>query len=436
MTLDTLSVKISRLVLSATFIISAIAKIISLAFFDDLVAKQLIGLEYYTDENSTRFFGVLIITRLLIAGELLLGIAILQKRLLKQLVIPMMGFLLVVFSLQVLNEAILNDKGFFGGNCGCFGEVIPLDNFETLVKNVLLLILLAVVHFKYKEINEMAFGPAVPSIMLGVFTFITLYLAIPGDDGSERVDFDGGELVFEQYVEDPCEDLNLKIDSLSRILDSLSIILPGSSESDQDYVENVDQASAINIQRKLDSLESVRQLKLKEQREKEEQKAKQSLFYNYQNFSGGITKNLDQGTHIICLFSLTCGHCQQAYRDILSCKKEGGDMGQIYIIGYGSETDLRNFWDVTGPESPHIRVSKISDLNMLLEGDDFPKIIVKQNGETVQTWDYDTYSKDALYKFFGVDTKAPEVPSDELEINLDSDPLLMPSGDQQIILEE
>ena len=42
-------------------------------------------------------------------------------------------------------------KGFIGGNCGCFGDLIPMDNFESIIKNVISILLVAYVQRFYNK---------------------------------------------------------------------------------------------------------------------------------------------------------------------------------------------------------------------------------------------------------------------------------------------
>jgi hypothetical protein len=84
------------------------------------------------------------ISRLIIAVELFIAIAILQKNYLKKLVIPTSILMLFVFSLHLAYSIFLGDSE----NCGCFGELIPMSPIQALIKNI---ITLGVLGFLYKN---------------------------------------------------------------------------------------------------------------------------------------------------------------------------------------------------------------------------------------------------------------------------------------------
>ena len=474
MDIKTTLVKASRLFLAATFIISAAAKIYSMHFFDGLVASQLIGDNFY--DHPSGFFWVQILTRVLIAGEFMLGVAILQKKYLKKIVLPVMALLLVIFSLQVFYEAQFNGKGYIGGNCGCFGEVIPFDNLQTLIKNIVLLLIVSFVQFRYKETEEMTFGPVVPSLIVGIFTFFTMYLTIENieettvaTDSEEStivikdnvehnttktlsskfdftIDLEDGEGVVGELIpltvssidKDDNIELNQKMWFLLPDADSDSIaVLPGgtiAAKYSQEGVfdvklivshdlttDTIIKTDFIKIKNKEieGSIGKINVLPIKDTPKikpkeptvvKDTEIKSNSVFAPYRTgWSTGETKDLEKGTHLICMFSLTCGHCQAAYRDILEAQKKGAKFGTSYILGYGGEFDLKNFWRKTGKESPYIMIERYPEFAKVLKGGGFPKIILVENGVFTKTWTSSNYSKESFFDHFGI-SETKEIP--------------------------
>lgn len=490
MTINTILVKVLRLFLAATFIISAAAKIYSMHFFDGLVAGQLIGADFY--DRPTAYFWVQVLTRLIIAGEFMLGVAILQKKYLRKLVLPTMAGLLILFSLQVIYEASFNGKGYVGGNCGCFGEVIPFDNLQTIIKNIILLFMVFFVFKKYKDFKEMTFGPAVPAIMVGLFTFFTMYLTIENlDDAVKTEEYNGstnlniGEDVLKtkaSFIADfkvGSVGEALQIQENSIVKESASgtkmwFLLPGAvndsisvepgqkievkylSEGTFDVAlvvndgftsDTLIQKGFFNIQAsekeivpkqnvaivsRDDSIKKAKSLLLAKKKKEEELRKKQaqeaqlksnSIFGPYRNgWSDGKYKDLDKGTHLICMFSLTCGHCQAAYRDILAAR-EKKVVAQPYILAYGGEYDLEPFWRKTGKKSPYILIKKYAEFSSLLKGGGFPRIVVVENGKVVKYWDSNSYSKKSFNKYFGISGKQ-KTKSEDLIIEDNSIPSL------------
>ena len=78
-----LLLKIGRLILSFLFIFGAVSKLISMPFFDGMVAELLLGENYF--DNANGMLWVQWLTRILVAAELVLGFALLQNKWFKNL---------------------------------------------------------------------------------------------------------------------------------------------------------------------------------------------------------------------------------------------------------------------------------------------------------------------------------------------------------------
>jgi thiol-disulfide isomerase/thioredoxin len=131
-----------RLIVAAVFILSAVAKIypnpkLLIAAFE---TKYLGGLGI-TGEYAK------IVSRLLIGLEFSLAILILMPFYVKKIVIPAIIGLLGVFSVHLLIQTI----GGEAGNCGCFGDLIPMTPLQALIKNLVTIGLLILPLTKLKE---------------------------------------------------------------------------------------------------------------------------------------------------------------------------------------------------------------------------------------------------------------------------------------------
>ena len=76
------------------------------------------------------------LARLLIGAELFLGILFLIQVRLRKIAIPLAILLLSMFSAYLI--LLIRDYGA-QGNCGCFGEWIPMTPTQSLLKNIILL---------------------------------------------------------------------------------------------------------------------------------------------------------------------------------------------------------------------------------------------------------------------------------------------------------
>ena len=134
---------ISRLLISALFLLSAIAKLYPTPLYG--ITKvfeegQLIPMGF--SEDFAPF-----LSRLIIAFEFFIAYAILQTHYIKKLVIPSTILLLVIFNIDLaLDIFVGNDE-----NCGCFGQLIPMTPTEAFIKNIFTILLLI---FIYRNVND------------------------------------------------------------------------------------------------------------------------------------------------------------------------------------------------------------------------------------------------------------------------------------------
>ncbi len=174
-------VNLSRTVLSVLFVFSGVSKLVSLPFFDSLVAELLIGKDYYDFPEYLKYSQIL--TRILISLELCLGVAILQNRYLKTVILPLIQFILLIFTVHLFYVSLTDPKGFIEGNCGCFGDILPMNNLESIIKNVIALSLGVIIYLKFKEDK---IPSTAPTIIIGLVTLITIWFSIK--DYSIKID--------------------------------------------------------------------------------------------------------------------------------------------------------------------------------------------------------------------------------------------------------
>jgi len=134
---------ISRLLISALFLLSAIAKLYPTPLYG--ITKvfeegQLIPMGF--SEDFAPF-----LSRLIIGFEFFIAFAILQTHYIKKLIIPSTILLLIIFNVDLaLDIFVGNDE-----NCGCFGQLIPMTPSEAFIKNIFTILLLI---FIYRNVND------------------------------------------------------------------------------------------------------------------------------------------------------------------------------------------------------------------------------------------------------------------------------------------
>jgi hypothetical protein len=375
-----------RILLSILFIFSGISKIISLPFFDGLVAELLIGKDYY--DHPSAMMWMQIFTRVIIAGEIFLGAAVLQNKGLKKFIMPMITAILGLFTAHLVYEGITN--GFIGNNCGCFGDLVPMDNLESIIKNV---VALGLAFFVWRNVKEhiYQFQPWVVPFMTGLVTLATLFLTVKSYDVEEQPTTKRSvktERIKEQPKTQQAD--TAKSDTLA-VQDSVQ---PKQAETkNQEGTKPQSSEKSTSTEKKQETSTTAKQ-----------GSTPSSLLSKYTNFDGK-TVNLDEGEKLVCMFSLTCGHCQEAYKDLYAVKDQLPDM---YLLCYGSSADLNYFFRQGGGKVPYVLIEDYPDFARILQGKDFPVIQHREEGKVEKLWDFDSYAFEKVKTYFDVEEPKEE----------------------------
>ncbi|MBZ0198183.1 MAG: DoxX family membrane protein, partial [Ignavibacteriaceae bacterium] len=114
---------ILRLFMGIMFLFSGVSKLFPLEAFESITVQQgLVGW------GLVPYF-----SRMLVSLELLLGLMFLLNIKLRRFTLPVSTGLLVLFTVYLVYYEL---AGNGGENCGCFGEVLPLSNTASIVKNI------------------------------------------------------------------------------------------------------------------------------------------------------------------------------------------------------------------------------------------------------------------------------------------------------------
>ena len=237
---------IIRLLLSALFMLSAIAKIWTdgsgfltpvYAISKGFEEGQLIPMGFGEDM-------VPYLSRFLIGLELFIALAFLQKNYLKKIIIPLSVTLLTVFSLHLSYSIFSGDSD----NCGCFGEMIPMSPIEALIKNLITIFILIYLYRKISFNKQNSFSRLsilFLSILLVIFSFLPLQTS--GENKiisafSEYVDADidineGKKILcfFEPGCEH-CRDVAKSLNKLSKSIENFPIVHIIFSDSEMDQI--------------------------------------------------------------------------------------------------------------------------------------------------------------------------------------------------------
>jgi uncharacterized membrane protein YphA (DoxX/SURF4 family) len=383
--------QIGRILLSFLFVFGAVSKLVSMPFFDGMVAELLLGKDYF--DNPVGMIWVQWLTRILVAVELVLGLALLQNKWFKKIVLPATLGMLVLFTIHLFYEGFRQVNGFTEGNCGCFGDVLPMTNLESIIKNVIGMLIGIYVLLTFKK--EDVFKSWVSPTLLGVITLFTLSFGIKSYEAV-------APSVLDELGTIPAIEL-MQADSIAQaaIAESETII----AETEIDVTEKIINKPSVDSVKtsKVVSVKTPSDLTLE-------------LLYKY---APSISQNLASGIKMVCLFSMTCSHCQEVYRD-LSAMKSSGKLPKLFLVNYGTEYEQNYFFSQAGDsKDAHTRTEDFTHFKRMLEGKTYPRILVIKNGKIEKEWDVDTYEKSYVMRYFGIE-KLEEKKSGGLQLELQS----------------
>lgn len=330
----------ARIVVSILFLVSAVSKMFPIWMFE----KQLVDLGVCGWCDAPYF------SRLLIALEAAIGIAILQRHFLKRFVIPVTAFLLVAFCVHLSIEMVKH--GAMNGNCGCFGQLIPMTPLEAVIKNVLTLGLLVYIYRTSEEHEKGQNRFMVPLFIYSVSAF-GMFAAFPfcpcESDSAEGQQSATEEILVEEEI--------IPADSSTAIVDTSSAAVTGT-------IDNNDVVA----------LEEVQPPKVK------------SRFSEFKTI-GGKKVNLDEGKKILCFFAPGCDHCRETAKE-LKALSANMKLPETYILFMDEESFLiPEFFKETSFNKPHQVIDIPMFWTLLGSNASTPGVYYLWNGNIIKSFE-------------------------------------------------
>lgn len=322
---------ILRIIISALFLLSAVAKLYPSPYFaiSTFEVKQLYPLGF--SEGFAPYF-----SRILIGIEFALGICILLPHYLKKITIPATILLLAVFTIHLTYTTFISGNS---GNCGCFGDLIPMTPVEAIIKNIIAIGLLVWL-FKLLSADGTSNFWLLKSVGLGCI--LALFMVAPMKSSTTTID--NSNFTEEQ--------------SIGIVSDStLSTVLP-------------------TIEKAIDSVN-----KIKEEVKIDEPTAKKSGFANF-------FPNIDKDKKILCFFAPGCDHCQETAKQLTEMRQKDKSFPEVSIIFMDEEVDkIPDFFTIAGKKYPYQIVDVISFWNVLGNTRDTPGVKYLWNGNEIKFYD-------------------------------------------------
>jgi hypothetical protein len=252
-----------------------------------------------------------LLARLAISLEFFLAFAMMQRNYLRRIVLPATMALLVFFCVHLAIQMSIH--GAFAGNCGCFGNLLPMSPMAAFVKNVLAI---AALFFLWKRKDYLGEDKNNYHVLLWLLA------------GSTAIVF-----MLSPYA--PCKSTPVQV-------------IEQTASSELTTINEV----AINNPSSTSGKSTIDSSKLKSAPQEKAPPAKVSRFAPYNTFGGKVV-SVDQNKKIICQFVPGCDHCQHVGKQLVALSKKE-KLPPMYIIFMDEEAEkIPSFFKIIGASFPY-----------------------------------------------------------------------------------
>lgn len=322
-----------RIIVAVLFILSALAKLSKGHLLDSpyfaistFEVKQLYTLGF--SEGFAPFF-----SRTLIGIELALGFLLLQNNWLRKFVIPVTTLLLLVFIGHL--SYVTFSSGGNSGNCGCFGELLPMTPIEAIIKNIVAVGLLGYLYILLpKEAKDGNFW-VLTTVLFA--TILAIFMLAP--------------------IQPPAN--------------NFEVSAPEEVTNDTIPEATIDTTAILVSKDTLQKVEAVKTVVKQEINEPEKHKSGYASYFS----------KIDTGRKTLCFFVPGCDHCRVAAKELTELKQKDKNFPEISIIFMNEEADLiPDFFKFAGAEYPYKIIEVIPFWKVLGSGKDTPGVKYLWNG--------------------------------------------------------
>ncbi len=319
-----------RIIIVALFIVSAVAKLYPSPYFaiSTFEVKQLYPLGF--SENFAPYF-----SRILIGIEFALGICILLNHHLKKITIPATILLLTVFVIHLSYTTFMVGNS---GNCGCFGELLPMTPVEAIIKNI---------------------------IAIGLL--IWLYKLLPSDGKSNfwLLKSVGLGCVLGLFMITPIRPIETIV---PENLEGNNVVNPieiDSTFSKTNEVETTKKDTAKVIEKEIVD-------------EPKPSKSGYAKFYS----------DIDKGKQLLCFFAPGCDHCQETAKELNQLQKKDKNFPSVKIVFMNEEPEkIPDFFKIAGKTYPYKVIDIIPFWNEIGNNRNTPGVFYIWSGNIIKTYD-------------------------------------------------
>ncbi len=122
----------------------------------------------FVDIGVANWYTAPLLARFLIGLEFFIGILLIANYNLKKFTLPLMAALLLFFIIYLLIQINISGNN---GNCGCFGETHPMTPLQAIIKNIIMIVVGAIIYFLFEGWKLKANAPILSFLALSAIVF-------------------------------------------------------------------------------------------------------------------------------------------------------------------------------------------------------------------------------------------------------------------------
>jgi len=358
---------ILRIIIDVLFIISAVSKMFPLWMFE----KQLVDL------GIASWCWSHYLARFLIGLELAIGIALVQNNYIRTLVIPGTILLLIMFCAHLGIE--MYKHGAMNGNCGCFGQLIPMTPLEAFIKNV---VTIGILIYIYKNVRNREAGQNRIIYPFALFfgSVALMFVCFPfckclGQEKKPEVvssteNYDLSLNAGSTSSDDTLNDINTT--ALQPTPPTVDTSTKKANPGDKSSNKNATTTPVVEPNKTTANAAPA--------------VVHHSKFANITQF-GKTSVNLDQGRKIVCMFAAGCDHCQATAKTIGEMAASTPNFPPVYIIFMDEETfKIPEFFKEAKVNYPYMVMDIPPFWDLMGSGASTPGVYYLQDGQLIKSY--------------------------------------------------
>jgi thiol-disulfide isomerase/thioredoxin len=324
-----------RSFLAAIFLFSAYAKLYGMSVYGAITTfeqKQLLQIGF-SPEIAPYF------SRFIIGAEIALGLGFLQVHYLRKLILPLSALLLVVFNVHLAYSMLSG----IGGNCGCFGDLLPMTPTEAFIKNILILGLIGWLWFWIKEEQIRVRHNFFAALSIALASILFMFVIAPIQPAAASD--------IPTVIVEPGDDDIVTNDDPTEVPNTNGETPTNSTNSSNENPEPVKPAY--------------------------EPKKAVSGFAKY-------APGIDEGKKLLLFFAPGCEHCQEAAKQMVEMSKKDKDFPKMFIIFMNEEPEkIPEFFEKAGKKITHTVLDVGTFWTVIGMKRDTPGVLYLWNGNEV-----------------------------------------------------